>query len=220
VPTCSRSSSRRRPRHRPRRPEALLQRAPLRLPALVLSLLALVSPVAGQTLGEAAAREQERRAREGAKASPRPAFTQEDLEAARIAREGPPKPSPSPGAKGSASPKPSPRPTARPSEPPFVPTASREPYWRGRAASARAAITSAEARIKDLEQRLSALRNDLSPTGVQDPNRLQTQQAEMQKVTEELTAAQRELDRARQALSDLEEEARREGALPGWLREP
>jgi hypothetical protein len=33
-----------------------------------------------------------------------------------------------------------------------------------------------------------------------------------------LAAAQQELEAAKRALADLEEEARRQGALPGWTR--
>lgn len=213
MPTCWRSSSSRRCRRR--RPEAF--RATPWLLALVLGALGVASFAAAQGLGEAAAREQERRAREG-KASPAPSFTAKDLEAARIAREGPPKPSPSPGAKG-ASPKPTAKPTVPPPEPALVPTPSQEPYWRGRAAEKRRAIADAQLRITALQDQLTALRNDLSPTGVTDPFRLQTQQAEIAKVSAALVEAQRGLERARQEMADLEEEARRAGALPGWLRE-
>ena len=189
----------------------------MRLLAIALSLLGVASFAVAQSLGEAAAREQERRAREGAKASPAaPAFTAKDLEAARIAREGPPKPSPSPGDKA-ASPKPSPRSTPYP-VPTIEATPSQEPYWRNRAAEKRTAIADAEAKVAALQQQLTAARNDLSPTGTSDPYRLQTQQAEITKLSAAIAAAQRELDAARQAMADFEDEARRGGALPGWLR--
>ena len=215
MPTCWRSSN----RHRPRRPEGV-PGALLRLLVAALTLTGLAPLAAAQSLGEAAAREQERRAREAAKASPAvPAFTESDLEKARIAREGPPKPSPSPGAKGAASPKPSPSATPRP-EPTIAPTPSQESYWRNRAQQKRKAIATAEAQIAALQQQLAALRNDLSPTGTGDPFRLQTQQAEMAKVSAALVEAEKELERAKQDLVDFEDEARRAGALPGWLREP
>ena len=95
----------------------------------------------------------------------------------------------------------------------------KEPYWRGRANDRRAAIAEAEVRVSDLQKRLSALYLDAEPTNLRDPNRMQTRQAEIAKVGDDLAAAQRELAAARKALTDLEEEARRAGALPGWLRE-
>jgi hypothetical protein len=52
-----------------------------------------------------------------------------------------------------------------------------------------------------------------------DPNREQTRRAEYAQVQAELELAKGQLERARQALVDLEEEARRKGVPPGWLRE-
>jgi len=93
-----------------------------------------------------------------------------------------------------------------------------ETYWRDRATRLRDAVTEADGKVKDLEARIAALRNDLNPVNTQDPNRLQTRDRELQEATDGLDAARRAADAARKALADLEEEARRAGAMPGWVR--
>jgi hypothetical protein len=95
-----------------------------------------------------------------------------------------------------------------------------ERYWRTKAAQLRAAVQRADNRITDLESRIAALRNDRSPTNLQDPNRLQTRDRDLQRAQVDLEAARREAEAARKAVADLEDEARRQGALPGWVREP
>jgi predicted nucleic acid-binding Zn-ribbon protein len=82
----------------------------------------------------------------------------------------------------------------------------------------REALARAEARIAELEARITALRNDMSPVGLTDPNRLQTMQAEIATAQRELEAARAAAAAARQAVDDLEDDARRAGALPGWVR--
>jgi chromosome segregation ATPase len=95
-----------------------------------------------------------------------------------------------------------------------------EAYWRSRAEERRAAVTQAEGRIAAIEKQLEGLRLDMSPTtNVSDPYRLQTLQAQIRTAQTDLATARKQLEEARQALSDFEEEARRAGALPGWLRE-
>ena len=93
-----------------------------------------------------------------------------------------------------------------------------EKYWRREAAERRDVVREAEARIKELEEKITALRSDLSPVNTQDPNRLQSRDRELREAIDALDAARLSADAARKALSDLEEEARRAGALPGWLR--
>ena len=82
----------------------------------------------------------------------------------------------------------------------------------------RAALARAEAHVSELEARITALRNDLSPVGLGDPNRQQTRQAEIAQAQRELEAANAVLATARQAVDALEDDARRAGALPGWVR--
>jgi hypothetical protein len=188
--------------------------------------LSQAGPLGAQNLGEAAAREKERREKQGRPAVEAPAFTDEDLVKLR-GPEAPPKPSPSPGAPGSK-----PSPAARSTPPPPAPSgpptpdpeaairAQLEASWRGRARAQREAVARAEARIQDLEGRLAGLRNDLSPSGLQDPTRQQTREADTARLRGELDEARQQLARAKQGIEDLEEQARRQRVPPGWLREP
>ena len=96
--------------------------------------------------------------------------------------------------------------------------AQREAAWRGRASALRDAITAAEKSIPEIEDRIAGLRNDRNQGNVMDPNREQNRQAEITKAQAELESVRAGLERSRQALADLEEEARRNGIPPGWLR--
>jgi hypothetical protein len=93
-----------------------------------------------------------------------------------------------------------------------------EAGWRGRAAALRDSISGAEKSIPEIEDRIAGLRNDRSPTNLMDPNREQHRQAEIAKAQAELEAVKAGLETSRKALADLEEEARRKGIPPGWLR--
>jgi chromosome segregation ATPase len=96
--------------------------------------------------------------------------------------------------------------------------ARNEKYWRRQAADRREAVEEADKSVRNLQARITALRNDLTPTNLMDPSRLQTQDRDIRQAEEDLEAARREAATARQRLADLEDEARRAGALPGWVR--
>jgi DNA repair exonuclease SbcCD ATPase subunit len=92
--------------------------------------------------------------------------------------------------------------------------------WRAERATRLTAIKQVEGRIAATQARLSALQNDLNPTNLMDPFRLQTLEAEKAKARAELEAAELELKQARDELEDFDEDARKKGVPPGWLREP
>lgn len=94
-----------------------------------------------------------------------------------------------------------------------------EATWRQRAEAARQRITDAEVAVSQAEQRLAELRSDIAPEDPMNPFRQQTREAEITAQMEQLEAARAEVVAARQALSDLEDEARRASIPPGWLRE-
>ena len=96
--------------------------------------------------------------------------------------------------------------------------AQQEGAWRARASALRDAITAAEKSIPEIEDRIAGLRNDRNQGNVMDPNREQNRQAEITKAQAELESVRAGLERSRQALADLEEEARRNSIPPGWLR--
>jgi chromosome segregation ATPase len=96
--------------------------------------------------------------------------------------------------------------------------AQQEAGWRGRATALRDAISGAEKSIPEIEDRIAGLRSDRNPTNLMDPNREQNRQAAIAKAQAELESVKAGLETSRQALASLEEEARRKGIPPGWLR--
>jgi hypothetical protein len=152
--------------------------------------------------------------------SPRPAasphvFSNKDL------------PSPSPATEGekqkgresaTAPPPPNPEATAGQFDADRQRRLDEEARWRERATTARGGIASADHEVTKLEQEAAALANRILLST--DTNEILRLRAEQQKVNESLAAARAALERARQALEDLQEEARRAGVPPGWVREP
>ena len=174
---------------------------------MVAALLAGVAGAAsGQSLGDAARREQEKKEKQ-TPASPAPSYTETDLKAKRKNSKGTvselpatggsvrsPDDSPSPDASPDVSPSPEPSPEPEPDR------AALEREWRIRFAKARTRIAEAEAAA--YEERIEVV--FVSGIPVQQKVRVKVDTKEL-------------LD-ARQALADLEEELRRSGGLPGWAR--
>jgi len=204
-------------------------------------LVAVASGGVADDLGQAAAREKERRRKLAAGAQ---SYTNDDLEKGKLAPSPTPTPTanPTPAAPargrlragrragGRAVPSPStpaPAPEGRSeggSEAPAsesrpVEAAGAEADWRGRAETLRAAASEAEKRIAALEARIAQLQLDRDPNPPDqfDPNRLQKREAERGKALEELTAGRAGLAAARQALEGLREEARRKNVPAGWV---
>ncbi len=87
--------------------------------------------------------------------------------------------------------------------------ASREAYWRTRAEEARDRVAAARERVAETNEDYARMRHRRNERG--EPRA---------EITQERTGAHAELEAALRYLeSDLPEEARRAGALPGWLRE-
>ena len=109
--------------------------------------------------------------------------------------------------------------TPNPDAPP-APDAQRD-VWKKRADAARAAITAAENRLKELERAVQAVRSDQAPLSAeeaQDPLRLQKKEAKIFQMNKDVEAQKGAVDAARKALAALEEQARQEGVPAGWLR--
>jgi len=165
--------------------------------ALLLLLLAPV-PVGAQGLGDAAARERQKR--EEKKAPPAKVFTDRDLSAN-------PKDAGSPGPEGSAeapSSQAAPSASGEPADPLEKERQQRkllEAEWRVRFANAREELATAEANSWH-----EVVRTEFHQ-GIPVP----------MKVREQIETE--ELRRARAALAGLEEEFRRTGLPPGWARE-
>ncbi len=91
-----------------------------------------------------------------------------------------------------------------------------ESYWRQTFADARQ-------KVKDLENEANVLilkRNDLQNRFYREDDGYKQQeiQREIQKTIYEQDQNKEKLDKARDVLADLEKEARKNGALPGWIK--
>jgi hypothetical protein len=168
---------------------------------LALAVALTAGPVLGQSLGEAAAREREKRAKQ---AKPPRTYTNDDLKKVSGSKDGSPSPASS---------------TAPPPEADADPEGPSEAEWRQRAAKAREAVAEAEASVQRIQDRIDVLRLDRDPSRLGDPFRLQSIEADVAKAQRELEAAKADVGRAKQAVADLEDEARRAGVPPGWLRD-
>lgn len=89
--------------------------------------------------------------------------------------------------------------------------------WQKMITDAKQSMNVWETKIKELQSELNKLTNDYYSwddvayrEGVIKPN--------MDKTSKELEKAKNELEKAKDYIQELEEEARKSGALPGWLR--
>jgi hypothetical protein len=161
-------------------------------------------------------------------ASPAPrVFTDEDLpgsaEAARKAREkaaeqGPGKAQPSPAA--SATPTPEPTPAVeteeeRAVEQDRVRRVQEESSWRQRMNEVRSILTATRSKITDLEERAERLAGEILMST--DTNQILRLRAEQRTVQEGIESAKADVVKAQQAITAVEEEARRKGIPRAWL---
>jgi ABC-type uncharacterized transport system involved in gliding motility auxiliary subunit len=170
----------------------------------------------GQSLGEAAAKEKERRARTGGSAK---TFTDADLEdaAAKRAKENPsPTPSGSPG----ASPSPSPSP-GRGSSPAASPSpGAQDPNEAGaivaaqkaRGAEYKAQLDVANAQLKSAEEELALAEADWRMVN----DHRMTLASRYDSARERFETATRNVDALRRRRDEIEDAARREGIPPGY----
>ncbi len=181
-----------------------------------LAAVVLCSGIAhAQSLGEVAKKEEDRRK---TIKSPGKVYTNDDLRRYPI---GPP---PQPPGEGAAAADPAapadPVAAARAQEgipaPEKVEEKRDETYWKTRIMSAREQMRRSEAFVEAMQTRVNSLTNDFYARD--DP-------AQRAQIWSQRTAALEEIDRLtkeiaalKKAIADIEEEARREGVPPGWLR--
>jgi hypothetical protein len=208
--------------------------------SLTLALLAFGTAGVCQDLGEAAAKEKARRKKLAAAGK---SYTGEDLERGRPAPAPTPTPAPassSPAAtaasrgrvrrSGVSAPQAAPREEGAETEgegqtePTSVTDTGAEAHWRDRANAARKAIAEAEKALADAQAKYDSTRKGAmtQPLPIdamrQVPQSPFVKDQELLSAEKNLASAKSALDAARTALSDLEEEARRKGIPPGWLR--
>ena len=185
----------------------------------MLALLALPAGVVAQSLGDLAAQEKARRARDTDKAKdkgqkPRAvkSFSDDDLlpGATREKTEAPPPAEPY------VSSTPSPGPENAEDE-----DAGRKAEWSQRAAAARQLVESARQAVSSIANDAERIRQDLNPMSLTyNPNDFNTTlrlQHELSELEAQLVAANQQVEAAEKAYQDFENEARRNGIPPSWL---
>jgi len=194
----------------------------LRLAAGCLAaLLAVVSPAGAQSLGDIAAREEVRRKKVS---KPSPVYTNKDIKPSdRPEPVAPPQTSPDTAAPGGSGEAPAPAegegaPAPGQAEAPLTEEegVTREEQWRARIAEARAALDRSQMFAEALQSRIHALWADF--TARDDPAQRSVIEAERRKALAQLDRVKAEIVTQTKAIADIEEEARRAGIPPGWLR--
>lgn len=91
-----------------------------------------------------------------------------------------------------------------------------EAYWRSRITAARSALERSRIFADALQSRINALTTDIVNRA--DPAQRAQLELERQRALAELDRVKKEVADQTKAISDIEEEARRAGVPPGWLR--
>lgn len=154
------------------------------------------------TLGELARKEQERR--KAVKAAPAKVLTNKDV----------PKGTPVPVPAAPSDPAQAPPATTEAEKPQEA--AKDEAWWRQRISQAREELRRNEMFAEALQTRINSLTNDFSSRD--DPFQRATIAEERSKAILELERVKADVEAGRKKIADIEEEARKAGVLPGWLR--
>jgi len=89
-------------------------------------------------------------------------------------------------------------------------------YWSGRMKDARAAVERTQIFADSLQSRINALMTDF--VNRDDPAQKAKIETDRKAALAELERVKKELDNQQKAITALEDEARRAGVPPGWLR--
>lgn len=181
---------------------------------LAIALLTSAAPVTAQSLGDLAKKEQARRK---AVAPAAKTYTNADLKQVPPPAGTPAKPAdetakpsdPKPAADASAEPQKVD--ATKPPEP-----AKDEAYWRGRMTAAREDVRRNEAFKEALQTRINALTADFAARD--DPYQRAQVADDRQKALAEMARVSAEIDKTTKLIAEIEDEARRAGVPPGWLR--
>lgn len=108
--------------------------------------------------------------------------------------------------------------TAKPGEKPAAPAVQKkdEAWWRARMTAARSALERDRVLVAALENRVSTLTRDV--VNRDDPAQRALLIAERLRAIEELDLMRKQVTADTEAIAAIEEEARREGVPPGWIR--
>jgi cell division septation protein DedD len=185
--------------------------------AVLAGALMVAVPVSAHSLGELAKREAERKK---SKPTATKTYTNGDLKSVAppsgaatgdpLAKDG--KEAKEPDAKDAKDSKePEKVDATKPAEP-----AKDEAYWRGRMAAAREDVRRNEAFKEAMQTRINALTADF--TARDDPYQRAKIADDRQKALAELARLTEDIDKGNKLIVDIEEEARRAGVPPGWIR--
>jgi hypothetical protein len=186
---------------------AVMRARPLVL-LLVLAGTEIFAPLRAQTLADLAKKEEERR-----KAVPKPAkvYTNKDLNATPAGSVPPPSatvPAAADANKDAAK--------AAPDKDGSTGTAKDQAYWSGRMKKIQDKLDRDQMFVEALKTRVNSLTADFANRD--DPAQRRQIELDRQKAIAEIERVQLELVNGNKAVADLEEEARRAGVPPGWLR--
>lgn len=191
----------------------------MKLQPVAWSLVAVVlfggTILSAQSLSEIAKKEEERRK---AVKGPTKVYTNDDLK-----KYTPPAPD---QAAPATAPVPSPddpvaaattKPAAEPPAPPGEATEAKdEAYWKGLMTAARTKLERDESYLEALQSRINALTNDFYARD--DPAQRDQIWSQRVKALDELERMKTEVAEDKKAIEKVQEDARREGVPPGWLR--
>jgi hypothetical protein len=175
------------------------------------------SPAAsGQTLGEVAKKEAERR-----KAQPQTGkvYTNKDLPASA---QKPATANPSTGTTAQTTTDPVAAATEQKAEDAKAPgdkpqgDQKDQAYWKNRMATAREELRRSEMFAEALQTRVNTLNKDFSSRD--NPAQRSAIGADRTEALNELTRVKQDVERGKKQIADIEEEARKAGVPPGWVR--
>jgi len=176
----------------------------------VVAIVLLGSAVSAQTLADVARKESERRK---ATKTTSKVYTNDDLRAypappAAQAQAGVPAPPTDAGAGASAAQdKPKPAEAAE---------AKGEAYWKALMADARAKLERTRSHHEAMQTRVNSLTADFYARD--DPAQRGVLWTERTKALQELDLLKQEIDEQTKTIAKIQEDARKEGVPPGWLR--
>lgn len=181
--------------------------------ALCAAVAAAALPVSAQGLGAVAKKEEERRK---TVTEPAKVYTNKDLGTVPPSSTPPPPPATAPAdaTKGTADAKQAEKDAKdkdKDKEPP-----KDKAYWAGRKKALADALDRDQTFADALQSRINALSTDF--VNRDDPAQRSVIERDRQKAIGELQRLQKQIQDDKKALADLDEEARRAGVPPGWLR--
>jgi hypothetical protein len=183
---------------------AVMHRRSIVLPLLILTGIGICAPLRAQTLADVAKQEEERR-----KTVRKPAkvYTNKDLTALPAGSQPPP-----PAAAATpAKPAVDAEKDAKEKGP-----AKDQAYWAGRMKALQTQAERDQNYADAMQTRINSLTADF--VNRDDPAQRAVIERDRQKSVAELARLKKSIDDAKQGVADLEEEARRAGVPPGWLR--